>query len=300
MSAVDVYTSTADGSSTPARIVQGDVGFSRSPAYSNDGNFLVFQSLSDPLSSRWAGNHEPLFLKIISFQSDQVRKVVPEIKSTGGKTRWSADGKSVFLRGNHAQQGSGLYRIDLATGKSTKVVSDLSTNWVRQYHSSPDGSSILYLLNKDGSIIQKEITTGKEKKICDDAADFDLSFDGRMLAVMHTDISQGQSSVSVVPIEGDEGKTIFKLPMPHWISSLAWMPDGKSIIFAQGRRDLIDAPHQIWKISIDSKRPFDLGISSEYVSDLRVHPDGKQIAISTITDSSEVWVMENFLNTLKR
>jgi hypothetical protein len=44
----------------------------------------------------------------------------------------------------------------------------------------------------------------------------------------------------------------------------------------------------------------DLGISSEYVSDLRVHPDGKQIAISTITDSSEVWVMENFLNTLKR
>ncbi|HSE41215.1 MAG TPA: protein kinase [Acidobacteriota bacterium] len=299
MSAVDVYTANLnEPTSLPSRIAQGDVGFSRSPAYSHDGNFLIFQSLSDPLSSRWrTGNQVPLSLKIISLQSGEIRQVVPDIKSSSGKTRWCADEQSVILRGDNANPGPGLYTVDLTTGKSLRLVEDLSSNYVRQYHVAPDGRSIFYLMNKDGSIMQKEIVSGKVKKICDDAADFDLSFDGRLLAVMATDIYKGHSTLRIVPIEGGRGDTILKLPMPEWISSLAWMPDGKSLIFSQGRRDLIDAPHRLWKISKAGGRRQDLGISSEYVTDLRLHPDGKQIAISTVTDSSEVWVMENFLNT---
>ncbi len=234
-------------------------------------------------------------MKIITLQSGEIHHVAPDIKSTGGKTRYSADGQSVFFRGNNAQQGPGLYTVDLATGKSS-VVADLSTNWVRQYHASPEDNSVFYLMNKDGSIGRKEIATGKEKKIFDDAADFDLSFDGRWLAVMSTDIYKGVSLLRIIPVEGGQGNPIYKLPMPDWISSLAWMPDGESLIFSQGRRDLIDAPHRLWKISKNDGRPKDLGITSEYVSDLRIHPDGKRIAISTVTDSSEVWKMENFLD----
>jgi WD40 repeat protein len=105
------------------------------------------------------------------------------------------------------------------------------------------------------------------------------------------------SSLEIIPSKGGSGKQIFQLEMPSWISAVAWMPDNKSIIFSTGRRDLIDAPHRFWKISVEGGRPTDLGVSSEYVFDLRVHPDGKQIASWTMIDSSEVWVMENFLKT---
>jgi hypothetical protein len=83
--------------------------------------------------------------------------------------------------------------------------------------------------------------------------------------------------------------------MPEYIPTMTWTADGKSLLFAKGRRDLIDDPHEIWKISISEGRVENLGMKSEYVVDIRVHPDNHRIVISTQTDSSEVWVMENFL-----
>ena len=296
MSATDVYTVNLNSESpSPSRILQGDVGFSRSPAYSRDGKFLAFQSLTDPLSSRWTASQENVSLKIISLQSVEVKPIEMNVKSASGRTRWSADGKQFLIRGDNGKDGPGLYRIDVLTGISTRLVADLQTNWVRQYHISPDGNSIFYMMNKDGAIIQKEITTGKERKICDDAADFDLSFDGRWLAVMSTDIYKGISSLQIVSTADANKIPIHKILMPAWISSIAWMPDGEALIFSKGQRDLIDAPHRLWKISKTGKNLKDLNISSEYVYDLRIHPDGNQVAIWTVTDTSEVWVMENFL-----
>jgi Tol biopolymer transport system component len=298
MSGMDVYTSTLSNgqASAPTRIPEGDVGFSRSPAFSRNGNLLAFQSFLNPLSSRWTTSSvQPVSIKISSLQSNEVRQVVPEIKVTEGRTRFHPDSQSVLIRGFSETEGSGLYTMNLNTSKSFRIVPDIPSNWVRQYHVSPDGNSIFYLMNKDGSIIQKEIASGKEKRICDDAADFDLSFDGRWLAVMSTDIIKGVSSLRIVPSTGGGSKQIYQLHMPEWISSLAWMPDGQSLIFSQGRRDLIDAPHRLWSISKNGSSQKDLEISSEYVSDLRIHPDGQRIAIWTVTDSSEIWVMENFL-----
>ncbi len=296
MSGMDVFTATLDNGSAPTRIAEGDVGFSRAPDFSRDGNFLIFQSLSHPLSSRWTSfQQQQVALKIVSLQSREVRQVLPEVLSAGGRTRFSPDGQSVLFRGSSENEGPGLYTINVNTGKSSRVIADRPTNSVRQYHASSDGNSIFYLMNKDGSIIEKEISTGKEKKIYDDAADFDLSYDSRWLAVMSTDINKGISSIRIVPANGKDTQSIYTLKMPEWISALAWRPDGESLIFSTGRRDLIDSPHRLWSISKNGGNPKDLGISSEYIYDMRIHPDGKRIAIWTVTDSSEIWVMENFL-----
>jgi serine/threonine protein kinase len=303
MSGMDVYTVTLNSErssavSPPSRITYGDVGFSRSPAYSRDGNFLIFQSLSNPLSSRWNASQQRSSLKIVSLQSGEIRQVFPEVQSSGGRTRFSPDGQSALLIGSTETDGSGVYSIDLESGKASKTLFNSGSNWARQYHFSPDANFIFYIMNKDGSIIQKEIASGKEKAVCNDVADFDLSFDGRWLAVMKTDIYKGLSSLQMVPVQGGSGKQIFQLAMPEWISSVAWMPDGESVVLSIGRRDLIDAPHKLWRVSKNGGKRLDLGISSEYVSDLRVHPDGKQIAIWTVTDSAEIWVMENFIGGL--
>ncbi len=297
MSAVDVYTANLNASSSLTRISQGDVGFSRSPTYSRDGKFLAFQSLVNPLSSRWSATQQSVLLKIISLQSPEMKQIDLKILSPVGRMRWSPDGKSILLRGDDGKQGPGLYSIDFESGNFTKVVADISSNWVRQYHMSPDGKSIFYLMNKDAPVIRKDIATRKEVEIYKNVADFDLSYDGRWLAVMTTDIYKGFSLIQIVSVNDGGSKTIYKLPMPEWISSIAWLPDGESIIFSVGRRDLIDAPHRMWKISKNGGSSTDLGISSEYLTDIRVHPDGKRIAMSTITDSSEVWIMENFFDT---
>ncbi|MCI0614257.1 protein kinase [bacterium] len=298
MSAVDVYTANLDASSSLSRISQGDVGFSRSPTYSRDGKSLAFQSLVNPLSSRWSAAQQNVLLKIISLQSAEMKQIDLKILSPGGRMRWSPDGKSILLRGDDGKQGPGLYSIDLESGNFTKVIADISSNWIRQYHMSADGKSIFYLMNKDAPVVRKDITTRKEVEIYKDVADFDLSYDGRWLAAMTTDIYKGFSLIQIVSVNDSRSKTIYKLPMPHWISSIAWMPDGESLIFSVGRRDLIDAPHQMWKISKNGAYPKDLGISSEYLTDIRIHPDGKRIAMSTVTDNSEVWIMENFLTVI--
>lgn len=300
MSGMDVYAATLDPeknkvSSPLSRIAQGDVGFSRSPAFSPEGSFLIFQSLANPLSTRWTLWPERLSLKIISLQSGDIRELSPEINSSGSRTRWSPDGHSVLIRG-YVQERHGVYKIDINTGKPLEVIPEV-TDWVRQYHWSADGNSVFYLTNKGGTIVQREIATGSEKKIYQGAADFDLSADGQWLAIMGVDINKGMTSLKIVPVSGGEAKEILKLPMPEWISAVAWMPDGDSILFSRGRRDRIDDPHRIWKISKHGSSPKDLDISSEYVYDLRIHPDGRQIALGTVTDTSEVWVMENFLKT---
>lgn len=300
LSGTDVYTATLDPdrnkvSSPPSRLIQGDVGFSRAAAFSPDGNFLVFQSIANPLSTRWSLWPERLSLKVVSLNSDEVRELTPEINSSGTRTRWSPDGNSVLTRG-YAEKGRGVYKIDVKTGESLQVIPEL-TDWIRQYHWSADGSSIYYLTNKGGTIVQREMKTGSEKKVYQGAADFDLSSDGQWLAVMAVDIYKGISTLRVAPASGGKVVEILKLPMPEWISALAWMPDGKSILFSRGRRDRIDDPHRILKISKNGGSPQDLGISSEYVQDFRIHPDGRRIAIWTVTDTSEVWVMDNFIKT---
>lgn len=165
--------------------------------------------------------------------------------------------------------------------------------------SSVDGNAVFYMRNKGGTIWLRDIATGQEKKICSGAADFELSADGQSLAVMFFDIYKGTTSLKVLPSSGGQAREILKLQMPEWMSAIAWFPDARHLIFARGRRDLIDQPHELWKISTLDGKPYDLQAKSEYVYDLRVHPDGRRIAIWAGIDSSEVWVMENFLPPLK-
>ena len=83
--------------------------------------------------------------------------------------------------------------------------------------------------------------------------------------------------------------------MPEFVSALTWMRDDKFLLFAKGRRDLIDQPHEIWKINVENGQMQNLGMKSEYVIEIRVHPDNHRVVIATQTDTSEIWVMENFL-----
>ena len=85
----------------------------------------------------------------------------------------------------------------------------------------------------------------------------------------------------------------------QWVGSavwLAWTPDGRSIIFAKND----GSGSSLWRISADGGDPQNLGITTTNpVSGICVHPDGKRLAFSTSVAfdnwETELWVMENFL-----
>jgi hypothetical protein len=55
----------------------------------------------------------------------------------------------------------------------------------------------------------------------------------------------------------------------------------------------------MWRVVAEGGEPqrLDVGVDAPYY--LRVHPDGRRVAIGTWAITTEIWVMENFLPPLK-
>jgi len=82
---------------------------------------------------------------------------------------------------------------------------------------------------------------------------------------------------------------------------LAWMPDGKTILYGKAE-DGDQGKVELWRISADGGEPQKAGLTMPRLLAPRVSPDGKHIAFmaSEQPAKSEVWVMENFLESGKR
>jgi serine/threonine protein kinase len=293
----DVYTATLNAnqngpSSPPLKIGQGISGSNKGPAFSPDGKYLMVQTVRNPLETRWSFS-PPTVLKMFSLITNEERDFPHQLKYTGGKTRWSPDGKWILIWGNDGISGPGLYRVSAETGKSFNIVRDPGNSFVRDYDWL-DSNSVFYLMNKGGTLRLKDVAMGTERKIFSGVATFCVSPNKDRLALTNIDIHKGITSLKIVSVDGTQSQEILRLQMPEYIPALAWLLE-RDVIFAKGRRDLIDQPQGLWKISAYGGKSQELGIVTEYVTDISVHPDGRRLAIWTILDTSEVWVMENFL-----
>ena len=56
---------------------------------------------------------------------------------------------------------------------------------------------------------------------------------------------------------------------------------------------------ELWRIAIEGGEPQKVGVISQGVHDIVVHPDGNRIALSTRAYKPEIWAMENFLSAGK-
>jgi dipeptidyl aminopeptidase/acylaminoacyl peptidase len=102
--------------------------------------------------------------------------------------------------------------------------------------------------------------------------------------------------LKILPIAGGEPREVLRVKEPESIlfsSVIDWTPDGRHLIFAKQRTKQSSA--ELWRVSVEGGEPQSLGITSEQVLGLQVHPDGRRIAYSGGRRGVEVWVMENFL-----
>ena len=105
-----------------------------------------------------------------------------------------------------------------------------------------------------------------------------------------------------MPAAGGEAREVVRIdgekenPFP---GSPSWTPDGRSVAFLKGVKGK-DGQWQLWRAAAEGGEPQRIGlIAARQLAGVRLHPDGRRVAITDVKVDLEVWVMENFLPGLK-
>ena len=323
----DIYTAEFDAATgkvltQPENATQRFVGSNSSPAWSPDGQYLAYISHN----RHWLASPRPEVVTIRSLKTGEERDLPSKLSFLWGPLRWSPDGRSILVSGKDWKLQHGLFRVDAQTGEVTPIVyrdyPEISDHaWF------PDGKRLLYSYKLDQSdetasaapwavppflrtdtIVIRDLETGREKEVFQSPVgskidDIALSPDGQQVALTLREKETRSSALKVLPIAGGEASELVRAKEPETIvgDSLSWSSDSRYIAFGKSRSNGQERKTQLLAISSRGGEPHALGLAMDFVRDVSFHPDGHHLtfAASAGKDKIEVWVMENFLPTLK-
>ncbi len=150
---------------------------------------------------------------------------------------------------------------------------------------SPDRRSIVYW--RDGYIFRRNLASGSERRLHGpDIFNIALSPDGRTVA-----FTQSAGSLSVMSTSGGSPRQLLRSD-DEFVLVQAWTGDGQALLFT---RETDDGERTLWRIPASGGPARDTGLAGVKLGQLRIHPDGRQIAFVAGAPSLEVWLVENFL-----
>ncbi len=129
-----------------------------------------------------------------------------------------------------------------------------------------------------------------------------LSPDGSQLAFSFNEEDVKSKVLKIVSASSGAVRDVVKPKLGGLADDgLVWTRDGRSLILAQGTPGVAraDQKMELWRVPVDGGEPQALGLSMEGLSQLSLHPDGRQIAFTSGNFKAEVWVMENILPKLR-
>lgn len=308
--ASDVYTAEFDPAAgrvvtEPQKAPQRFVGANFSPAWSPDGRFLAY------ISSRQLGLFGHGVISIHSLKTGEERDLSPSLLDLWGPIRWSPDGRSILVPGKDKKIQHDLYLVDAQTGDVKSTVgrgeAEISNpDWF------PDGKRLLFLSQRREAatiiraVVIRDLATGQEKVLFQPAAgvkidDIALSHDGQQVAITLIEKETQSSLLKVLPVAGGEASELMRAKEPEVIvgDSLSWSSDSRYIVFGKGRATGQQLKTQLLAISSRGGEPHALGLAMDSAHSLSFDPAGHRIAFAAGRTKSEIWVMENFLPTLK-
>ncbi len=276
--------------SPPVLATMNNNGFNHLGSWSPDGKNLLYNSqVKNNKSPKW-------FILTPETGSEKEVKAQLDSNSFFGGSSWFPDGKHLASYIRMSNKESGIYKVEIETGKIIPLVTSKDTTfWSPSV--SPDGK-ILFFESNLKAIYSYDLEK-KERKLLyqKDKDEYligrGLSPDGKYLAFLIW-VEENSEAIMVMPSNGGEPREIFRSDNVGFFSKFSgprWSPDGKYIYFVKWFSKKNDI--ELFRVSTQGGTPEPIGIVNSPHS-FSIRPDGKEIAFCAPMESkTEIWVLDN-------
>lgn len=289
--------------SRPVRISINDVMRSVNPSWSPNGRYIAYFSWA--VQDYQLGNR--YVFVIHDTQSGTNRKITSNLygipQDTWAKPRWSGDGKSLLVNGATKDMLRGYYLVNVESGKETPVLvtkteprETKATGYFHIY--SRDGKDIYYVSKDNQTILKRNLESEQEETIFsskDLIASFGISPDESQI-ILALWLNE-RNVLYTIPSSGGELKKLSEFKENQSPYVISWTPDNEFVLIGViTSKD--PASYEIMRIPVNGGEPEPLFLSEELftegvISDISVHPDGKQVLFTVESNSSVIWALEN-------
>jgi Tol biopolymer transport system component len=295
----DVHVAELDAENgrvvTPPQPVSGRwVGITRNPDWSSDGRFLAYVRNPTPNDS---------VVVIRATSTGEERDLQVGKMRIGLGLRWAPDGQAVVVPGFESGKGWNLMRVDVQSGQATSVMPLPLDGGMPRFDLSSDGRTIFYVKSgnaqnmSQAQLLARDLQSGRETEVIQKAGLnwVSVSPDGQRLLIGAQE--HGSLVWRIMPVTGGDSRVVVRIDAEeaNYRVGASWTPDGRHVIFIKGQRGRATRNVQVWRVAAEGGEPQRLGLTVDELWWLRLHPDGRRVAIGTWKTSAEVWVMENFL-----
>jgi len=317
-SAFDVHTAKIDpGTGRPLAPPEAarsqSAGIRMGPDWSPDGKRLAYKSFAGP-ADRARGHAQISVLDLTTGQETRVATSLASPNPYMG-VRWSPDGRSVLIIGNGSASERGIYQVGIPGGETRPLVAFPPQKVCLQAAWSGDGQSVFYFLgNNPTKLLRRDLASGTDAELAAMSAPVGgprlaVSPDGQWVAFTSMEMGSGPRTLMIVPASSGPAREVFKLGDGDFAQWLVWSPDGKEVWLKLYR----PAPDGKGQPSVEflgvspeggAVRTLEMGAQQgntaapwqiKSAMDLRIHPDGRQVAFWTGQSKLELWALENFL-----
>jgi TolB protein len=203
----------------------------------------------------------------------------------------SIDGRYIIFQSNRSGARN-LWRMDI-DGTNLKQLTD--GKYVDQSPvCSPDGHFVLFMSDRSGAstIWKVGIDGGSPTQVTNHTSQFPMiSPDGKLIAYFYSDErANNQPKVALLPFEGGDITKTIDLPASVQPIAFAWMPDGRSIAYADNASGFFN----VWSQPIDGGTPRQLtNFKSEFISSFAISREGK-IAVYRWSATRDIVLIKDF------
>jgi Tol biopolymer transport system component len=254
---------------------------------SPDGQLLAYYS-SRPRPTLSSRPRPTLVVK--TLKTGEERVVPTTMAIAGGAPLWFPDGRSVWVRAiSNAQLGT--FRVNVTTGHAEEILQGVSSGI-----SSVGNAVYSFAANANPRrLVRHDLETGRTTTVVSGdnvGSPFSVSPDGQFVAVVGQP-EGGASSIAIVPATGGEPREVHRCECSLWWTdnTLEWSPDQKHVLFVLPD----EAGQAIWRVPAAGGQAEKIVTMGATIRWPRVHPDGKSIYFTALTDRQETWTLENFL-----
>ena len=285
------------GAVKTARVING----TQSPDWSPDGRFLAYAQTGTGL------------VTIHTLATGATRTLWTGLPGAIMSLKWYPDLAALAAQGvgpEGTMSSIGLRRVDLASGSLSDIL--LGRNWA-EFGANPtfsaDGKVLTYKAfdsaRQVSTLTQYNLETGGKESLLERkppqyVSAFSVSPRTGQIAVAMQEVNEPNSIGLLDPLTR-ELRIIHRTPRGDYIPaslSLAWIPDGRALLFVTAP-GATGSPMSLYRIPVSGGQPEKL-FEAETIFQVRVHPDGGQVAIDTRRFRFETSVADNLFAAARK